>query len=190
MAGYDFSVVSEVLGMVEKCAEYWISSPMALSMEQALTPPSNNSLISPNKVSIFSVFVSLNFISMYCQTAYASFHSIAFCKLRGSSILKPGLMALSAWQLMTPSVGGTIDNTFFQRYDATVQTALNSGSDPYVILDLVSLSSLQDFAPNPSSITMPAGTVKLSTKAAPPMTNTQASGPSLRLNTKITIRSS
>ncbi|TFK39121.1 endoglucanase [Crucibulum laeve] len=41
-----------------------------------------------------------------------------------------------AWQLMTRTVGGTIDSTFFARYDKTVQTALNSGSSPYVILDL------------------------------------------------------
>lgn len=41
-----------------------------------------------------------------------------------------------AWQLMTPTLCGTIDGTFFQRYDASVQAALNSGSSPYVILDL------------------------------------------------------
>ncbi|KAJ3887902.1 endoglucanase [Lentinula edodes] len=41
-----------------------------------------------------------------------------------------------AWQLMTPTVGGTIDSTFFAEYDATVQAALASGDDVYVILDL------------------------------------------------------
>ncbi|TFK77271.1 endoglucanase [Pluteus cervinus] len=41
-----------------------------------------------------------------------------------------------AWQLMTPTLGGTISSTFFSRYDATVQTALNSATKPYVILDL------------------------------------------------------
>ncbi|KAG6830293.1 hypothetical protein H0H92_001371 [Tricholoma furcatifolium] len=41
-----------------------------------------------------------------------------------------------AWQLMTPTLGGTIDSSFFSRYDSTVQTALSSGSDPYVIIDL------------------------------------------------------
>ncbi|KAG6860244.1 Manganese dependent endoglucanase Eg5A [Termitomyces sp. Mi166 len=41
-----------------------------------------------------------------------------------------------AWQLMTPTVGGTIDSSFFSRYDATVQAALNSATQPYVILDL------------------------------------------------------
>ncbi|KAG5654081.1 Manganese dependent endoglucanase Eg5A [Sphagnurus paluster] len=41
-----------------------------------------------------------------------------------------------AWQLMTPTLGGTIDSTFFARYDKTVQTALNSATKPYVILDL------------------------------------------------------
>ncbi|KAF8161682.1 endoglucanase [Crassisporium funariophilum] len=40
------------------------------------------------------------------------------------------------WQLMTPTLGGTLDATFFARYDKTVQAALNSGSSPYVILDL------------------------------------------------------
>ncbi|KAF8898927.1 endoglucanase [Infundibulicybe gibba] len=41
-----------------------------------------------------------------------------------------------AWQLMTPTLGGTISSSFFSRYDATVQAALNSGSSPFVILDL------------------------------------------------------
>lgn len=39
---------------------------------------------------------------------------------------------------MTPTVGGTIDSTFFAEYDTTVQAALASGDDVYVILDLVS----------------------------------------------------
>ncbi|KAF9447794.1 glycoside hydrolase family 5 protein [Macrolepiota fuliginosa MF-IS2] len=41
-----------------------------------------------------------------------------------------------AWQLMTPTVGGNIDSGFFSRYDGSVQAALNSGSSPWVILDL------------------------------------------------------
>jgi len=41
-----------------------------------------------------------------------------------------------AWQLMTPTVGGTIDPNFFRRYDATVQTALSTSTQPYVILDV------------------------------------------------------
>ncbi|KAK7680569.1 Manganese dependent endoglucanase Eg5A [Cerrena zonata] len=40
------------------------------------------------------------------------------------------------WQLMTPQVGGTIDSTFLQRYDATVQSALSSGPNVFVIIDL------------------------------------------------------
>ncbi|KAG9051771.1 Manganese dependent endoglucanase Eg5A [Serendipita sp. 407] len=39
-----------------------------------------------------------------------------------------------AWQLMTPTLGGTIDSSFFSRYDATVRDGLNTGA--YVILDL------------------------------------------------------
>ena len=42
-----------------------------------------------------------------------------------------------AWQLMTPTLGGTISQSFLSRYDATVQAALNSGSDVHVIIDLV-----------------------------------------------------
>ncbi|KAL1738305.1 hypothetical protein HDZ31DRAFT_78470, partial [Schizophyllum fasciatum] len=41
-----------------------------------------------------------------------------------------------AWQLMTPNVGDSIDEGFFTRYDATVQSALSSSTSPYVILDL------------------------------------------------------
>jgi len=39
-----------------------------------------------------------------------------------------------AWQLMTPTLGGTISSSFFSRYDATVQQGLATGA--YVILDL------------------------------------------------------
>ncbi|OBZ79926.1 Large subunit GTPase 1 [Grifola frondosa] len=42
----------------------------------------------------------------------------------------------AAWQLMTPTLGGTIDPTFFSRYDTTVQAALSSGPDVFVIIDL------------------------------------------------------
>ncbi|KAJ3483129.1 hypothetical protein NLI96_g6518 [Meripilus lineatus] len=41
-----------------------------------------------------------------------------------------------AWQLMTPTLGGSIDQSFFSRYDATVQAALNSGPNVFVIVDL------------------------------------------------------
>ncbi|KAI0048338.1 glycoside hydrolase family 5 protein [Auriscalpium vulgare] len=41
-----------------------------------------------------------------------------------------------AWQLMSPTLGGTISSTFFARYDATVQAALSSSSGTYVIIDL------------------------------------------------------
>lgn len=42
-----------------------------------------------------------------------------------------------AWQLMTPTLGGTIDPTFLAEYDATVQAALSVSTKPYVIIDLV-----------------------------------------------------
>jgi endoglucanase len=41
-----------------------------------------------------------------------------------------------AWQLMTPTVGGTISSSFFSKYDSTVQSALSASSSPYVIIDL------------------------------------------------------
>lgn len=40
-----------------------------------------------------------------------------------------------AWQLMTPTLGGTINASFFAEYDATVQAALATGAR--VIIDLV-----------------------------------------------------
>ncbi|CAG7851097.1 Endoglucanase 1; AltName: Full=Carboxymethyl-cellulase 1; Short=CMCase 1; Short=Cellulase 1; AltName: Full=Endo-1,4-beta-glucanase 1; Flags: Precursor [Serendipita indica DSM 11827] len=39
-----------------------------------------------------------------------------------------------AWQLMTPTLGGNIDNNFFSIYDRTVQAGLATGA--YVIIDL------------------------------------------------------
>ncbi|KAI0639633.1 glycoside hydrolase superfamily [Trametes polyzona] len=41
-----------------------------------------------------------------------------------------------AWQLMTPTVGGPINETFFSIYDRTVQAALSSGPNVHVIVDL------------------------------------------------------
>ncbi|KZP31158.1 glycoside hydrolase family 5 protein [Athelia psychrophila] len=41
-----------------------------------------------------------------------------------------------AWQLMTPTLGGTINATFLAIYDKTVQAALSASTKPYVILDL------------------------------------------------------
>ncbi|PCH33920.1 hypothetical protein WOLCODRAFT_177561 [Wolfiporia cocos MD-104 SS10] len=41
-----------------------------------------------------------------------------------------------AWQLMTPTLGGTISSSFFEEYDTTVQAALSSSSSAYVIVDL------------------------------------------------------
>ncbi|KAF7983588.1 hypothetical protein HWV62_20478 [Athelia sp. TMB] len=41
-----------------------------------------------------------------------------------------------AWQLMTPILGGSIDETWFATFDATVQSALTASTSPYVILDL------------------------------------------------------
>lgn len=38
---------------------------------------------------------------------------------------------------MTPTLGGQIDPTFFSRYDQTVQAALNSGPNAFVIVDVV-----------------------------------------------------
>lgn len=38
---------------------------------------------------------------------------------------------------MTPTLGGPIDETFFARYNATVQAALSSSNNTYVILDVV-----------------------------------------------------
>ncbi|KZP05179.1 glycoside hydrolase family 5 protein [Athelia psychrophila] len=40
------------------------------------------------------------------------------------------------WNLMTPTLGGSIDETWFSTSDKTVQAALSSSTLPYVILDL------------------------------------------------------
>jgi endoglucanase len=41
-----------------------------------------------------------------------------------------------AWQLMTPTVGGTVSSSFLSKYDASVDAALTSTTRPYVIVDL------------------------------------------------------
>ncbi|EIW74795.1 glycoside hydrolase family 5 protein [Coniophora puteana RWD-64-598 SS2] len=40
------------------------------------------------------------------------------------------------WNLMTPTVGGDIDEGFFSKYDGSVQAARKSSTNPYVIIDL------------------------------------------------------
>ncbi|KZP31157.1 glycoside hydrolase family 5 protein [Athelia psychrophila] len=40
------------------------------------------------------------------------------------------------WQLMTPTLGGSINATWFSIFDTTVQAALSASTSPYVILDL------------------------------------------------------
>ena len=43
-----------------------------------------------------------------------------------------------AWQLMTPELGGDIDESWFSaNYDPTVQAALASSDNTFVIVDLV-----------------------------------------------------
>ena len=46
---------------------------------------------------------------------------------------------------MTPTVGGSINQTFLSRYDSTVQAALNSGPNVFVIVDLVRLKASIDY---------------------------------------------
>jgi endoglucanase len=41
-----------------------------------------------------------------------------------------------AWQLMTPTLGGTVSSSFLSKYDATVNAAQSSSTSPYVIVDL------------------------------------------------------
>ncbi|KII94188.1 glycoside hydrolase family 5 protein [Plicaturopsis crispa FD-325 SS-3] len=40
------------------------------------------------------------------------------------------------WQLMTPTLGGDIDQGFLSEYDSTVQSALSAPGSPYVIIDV------------------------------------------------------
>jgi hypothetical protein len=96
-----------------------------------------------------------------------------------------------AWQLMTPTLGGTISSSFWSRYDATVQQALATGA--YVILDLVRLK----FKPSVFlilkmgySTTMRDGTARSSTKEDPALINTPVSGHKLLPNMLITTKSS
>ncbi|KAI0703463.1 glycoside hydrolase superfamily, partial [Cytidiella melzeri] len=44
--------------------------------------------------------------------------------------------AYCSWQLMTPTLGGPIDPVFFARYNATVQAALSTGPNVWVIADV------------------------------------------------------
>ena len=48
------------------------------------------------------------------------------------------LLCSLAWQLMTPELGGDIDESWFSaNYDPTVQAALASSDNTFVIVDLV-----------------------------------------------------
>ena len=83
---------------------------------------------------------------------------------------------------MTPQLGGDIDeNWFSSNYDHTVQAALASSSNTYVIIDLVrpgtvvgSFTVLGGGYAN--STTTPGGTAKSSVKVAQRMTSSRRSG--------------
>lgn len=84
---------------------------------------------------------------------------------------------------MTPQLGGQISEAFFSRYDATVQTALNSGPNVYVILDIVRIISCSHrrgyLCIHRSTITR-AGMALSSTKAVRRTTSSLACGPRLQ----------
>lgn len=88
---------------------------------------------------------------------------------------------------MTPTLGGPIDETFFARYNATVQAALSSSNNTYVILDVVR-PFWNDVVPGAVSnwvlysITTPDGMEALSAKAGPPTISLQTYGPKLQPN--------
>lgn len=79
---------------------------------------------------------------------------------------------------MTPTVGGPINETFFEIYDTTVQQALSSGPDVYVIVDLVRSNGKWhiSFSECYHSTTTHAGTVRSLAKEVRPMTNSPTSG--------------
>lgn len=86
-----------------------------------------------------------------------------------------------AWQEMTPTVGGTINSTFFSIYDTTVQQALSSGSNVHVIIDVVRLPPLFKTITAHDihyvhSTTTRAGMVRSSTRVARQMTSSPVFG--------------
>jgi endoglucanase len=97
-----------------------------------------------------------------------------------------------AWQLMTPTLGGTVSSSFLAKYDATVNAALSASTAPYVIIDLHS-----SFLSIPRALLRPdvgvqttlAGTVASLDRAAPPTPSTPRSGRSLLPTTRATRRS-
>ncbi|TBU41850.1 hypothetical protein BD309DRAFT_964422 [Dichomitus squalens] len=94
---------------------------MAASTEPAFPHPQRSTLISLVRVPTSSVFRSV-------RTAYYN-----LLGHHGNSC------TLLAWQLMTPTLGGPINETWFSNfYDKTVQAALASSPNSYVIVDLVS----------------------------------------------------
>ena len=109
------------------------------SRELVLIPRLPSSLTSQVRVLICSEFVSFLKVNQCIPSDLLAHNSTSlrcvFVSFR--TILSQSEINHPAWQLMTPQVGGTIDSAFLQRYDATVQSALNSGSDVFVIIDLV-----------------------------------------------------
>jgi hypothetical protein len=78
---------------------------------------------------------------------------------------------------MTPTLGGSIDQPFLSRYDQTVQAALSSGSNVYVIVDLVrSETKVEICSELAASTTTLAGTAVSLPKVVLPMLSTRASG--------------
>ena len=89
---------------------------------------------------------------------------------------------------MTPQLGGDIDeNWFSSNYDPTVQAALASSDDAFVIVDLVRLADIINFLTSltvaVASTTMLGGTDRLLLKAGRLTTSLRRSGPNWRPST-------
>lgn len=97
-----------------------------------------------------------------------------------------------AWAEMTPTLGGSINQAFFSQYDQTVQSALNSGPNVHVIVDLVRdtlYHRIQTVSPIIYSTTTLAGTTASSLRAVPPTLSSRAFGLNSRRSTLTTTAS-
>lgn len=96
-----------------------------------------NTPISQGRVRISTAYVSIVCFSRISVLSDYR-HSVWYVEIQDAYTVIMRLIRNAAWQLMTPTLGGTINSSFFEEYDTTVQAALSSNSDVYVIVDLVS----------------------------------------------------
>lgn len=136
-AGYDFTIVCAFhfphASNTNKASQYKNGT---YKPSYGIPPASQYSHFTAEGVNLYRI--RERFYPLDHSSSDTSCHTQHLVRIVDSSngLISDRTLAL-AWQLMTPTLGGTIDSGFFSTYDTTVKAALNSGPNVHVIIDVV-----------------------------------------------------